>query len=98
MHTGLFSSLMEPLKAFSALAMVTSAVLTLLPEGTLRKTVSMAAALMMMLLWAEGLSGYLPPGWNAAPAGECLMDTGVTLSDISSGAQEYLLPPGGEGP
>lgn len=50
---------MELLYAFAGLSLACGAALTLLPEGGLRKTCSLALGLMMTLMWVSGLGGYL---------------------------------------
>jgi len=46
---------MDLLRTFSTLALMASAILTLLPEGSLRKTAALALGLMITLCWAQGL-------------------------------------------
>lgn len=50
---------MELLKRFAILTLAAGMILSMLPEGSLRRTASMAAGLMMLLFWADGISAIL---------------------------------------
>ena len=75
--------MMELLKRFSALSLVSGLMLSLLPEGSLRRTASMAVGLLMLLCWADGLSALpgefsLLTGSSSTPAA-LLSPTGLVL-------------------
>lgn len=84
---------MELLKRFAALALVSGVILTLLPEGSLRRTASMAAGLLMLLCWADSIASLLED-FSLLPAGAAsasvLSPTGVDLSEASAAAAEAL--------
>lgn len=42
---------------FAALTLISGLLLTLLPEGGLRRTATMVVGLLTLLLWADGLAG-----------------------------------------
>lgn len=82
--------MMSLLHSFASLTLVSVLVLTLLPEGTLRRTASMAVGLLMLLLWAEGLPALfsLP---DAAPSpASILAPTGADLEAQESSARAAL--------
>ena len=68
------------LTGFAALSLISGALTSLLPEGSLRHAASMAVGLLMLLYWATGLQGLLErlPGEISAPSG-VLTGTGVSL-------------------
>lgn len=67
------------LESFAALTLVTSLVLTLLPEGTLRRTAAMVAGLLLLMHWSEGLVSLLKlPQSQPAPTA-VLSTTGTSL-------------------
>lgn len=58
---------MELLWRFAALSMCCCAVLSLLREGTLRRTAVFVVGVMMMSLWMSGLAAWLPSlRWDGA--------------------------------
>lgn len=50
---------MELLTRFAAFSLACGALMTLLPEGTIRRTARLVTGLMILVLWAEGLQGIL---------------------------------------
>lgn len=55
--------------SFAGLCMCSAALAALLPEGSLRRAAMLAMGLLLMSMWAEGLSGMLQLPWTAdAPA------------------------------
>lgn len=74
--------MMELLKRFAALSLVSGLMLSLLPEGSMRRTASMAAGLLMLLCWTDSISSLLKD-FSLLPAGSTpaslLTATGVTL-------------------
>lgn len=47
--------MLELLHAFAGLTLLSGALLSLMPQGGLRRAAGMAVGLMMMMLWAQGL-------------------------------------------
>lgn len=85
--------MMELLKRFAALALVSGVLLTLLPEGSLRRTASMTIGLLMLLCWAEGISSLLAevsllPAGALAPS--LLTQTGLDLTESAAAASDAL--------
>lgn len=68
--------MLELLKQFAALALMSGIVTSLLPEGTMKRTASMVIGLLMLLCWAEGLAGLL-----AIPSIASLPDTLLAPTD-----------------
>lgn len=87
---------MEWLHPFIALTLCCGVVLTLLPEGTLRRTAALTLGLMMMLCWADSLTDLLHLPQFSSPAATVLEETGAS---IHTALEEYIAalhPTGGE--
>jgi len=83
--------MMHLLQSFASLALLSGVLLTLLPEGSLRRTASMAVGLLMLTLWADGLSALLMrPETVSNPAPNLLTSTGADLTTASESAQKAL--------
>lgn len=85
--------MIELLRTFSALALISGAVLTLLPEGSMRKTAAMALGLMITLCWAQGLFALLDLPDISPSMLSALSPTELSLADAEALAQVSLLPP-----
>lgn len=83
---------MELLKTFATLALIAGALMTLLPEGAMRRTAALVIGLMMMLFWAEGLLNLLQ--WPSLPPtpDTPLAVTGASVGQAEEEARERLLP------
>ncbi|MBQ7850377.1 MAG: hypothetical protein IJ343_11685 [Clostridia bacterium] len=85
---------MELLKRFAILTLVTGTLLSLLPDGSIRRTAAMAAALLMLLYWAEGVGTMLQacssltlPASLQTP----LIPTGESVTGYADAAADSLL-------
>lgn len=87
--------MLQMLSRFAALSLVSGLVMSLLPEGSLRRTAAMVVGLMMLIFWAEGISGAigalsaLPDDAGPLPL---LTSTGVDLADAQASAAAALTP------
>ena len=74
---------MALLKTFATLALISSALLVLLPEGSLRRTASLVMGLLLTLCWAQGLLQWcqLPQGGQLPDT--ALAPTGVTIQSFA---------------
>lgn len=78
---------MNLLFSFAALSMCASAVMSLLPEGSLRKTAMLVMGVLMVAIWAEGISEALNyPYLHAAPSS---LLTGVAFEPSLSAQETY---------
>ncbi|MBE5804530.1 MAG: hypothetical protein E7316_08475 [Clostridiales bacterium] len=86
---------MEWLHPFIALTLSCGVVLSLLPEGSLRRTAALVLGLVLTLCWAEGLAGLIQ--WPSLPQPP---QTALTLTgfDADRAQAEYAatLAGGGE--
>ena len=71
------------LKTFATLALIASALLVLLPEGSLRRTAALVMGLMLTLCWARGLMVllHLPDGGDMPDS--ALSPTGMTVQQFA---------------
>lgn len=51
--------MMQTLATFAALSMAGTVLLSLLPEGGMKRTAGMAVGLLTLLCWAEGIASLL---------------------------------------
>ena len=74
---------MSLLKTFATLALISGALLVLLPEGSLRRTAALVMGLMLTLCWAQGLMALLrlPEGGDLPDT--ALSPTGVTVQQFA---------------
>ena len=85
--------MIQLLRTFSTLALISGAVLTLLPEGSLRKTAAMALGLMITLCWAQGLLKLLDLPDISPSVFSALSPTDLSLADAEMQAPALFLPP-----
>lgn len=85
--------MLQLLAGFAALSLICSALMNLLPDGSIRHAASMAAGLLMLLYWAQGLQGLLEafPDVFTAPS-TVLTSTGVTLERIDNAFIQEEMP------
>ena len=85
--------MMDLLKQFAALSLICSLLLTLLPEGTIRRTAAMAVGLLLLLCWSEGLF-ILWDQQRALPAAQLqatsLAPTGLQLECLTESTSKLL--------
>ena len=73
---------MTLLKTFATLALISSALLMLLPEGSLRRTAALVMGLLLTLCWAQGLLALFQPASGGPTPETPLAPTGVTVQAI----------------
>lgn len=78
--------MIDLLRTFSTLALISGAVLNLLPEGSLRKTAALALGLMITLCWAQGLMDMLDLPEPSASSASALAPTSLSLADAQAEA------------
>ena len=85
---------MALLKTFATLALISGALLVLLPEGSLRRTAALVMGLLLTLCWARGLTDLLQPTQDTEPPDTALSPTGVTVQTVA----DDLMPEVSESP
>lgn len=87
--------MLEVLAQFAALSLVSGLMLTLLPEGSIRRTASMAVGLLLLLFWMESLHDVVA-SLTALPdlstPSTVLTSTGVSLLQAEEDALSALAP------
>lgn len=81
---------MQMLVTFAALSMAGTVVLSLLPEGGLKRTAGMAVGLLSLMCWAEGIAGLLGIDLTAAVPTSILAPTAVSVEDAEAAASAAL--------
>ncbi len=81
---------MQMLATFATMSMIGTLLLSLLPEGGMKRTASMAVGLLTLLCWAEGIADLL--GWQGTTEAPdtALVPTSVTLENIADAAAASL--------
>ncbi|MCH5286740.1 MAG: hypothetical protein J1E43_04910 [Christensenellaceae bacterium] len=79
---------MALLKTFATLALISGALLVLLPDGSLRRTAALVMGLLLTLCWAEGLISLISLPQGGALPDTALAPTGTTVQQIA----DELLP------
>ena len=82
--------MMPLLTTFAALSMAGTVLLSLLPEGGMKRTASLAVGLLTLLCWAEGVAGLLEIDLAAELPSTALTATALTLEDASADAVAAL--------
>lgn len=82
--------MLKALASFAALSMAGTVVLSLLPDGGLRRTASMVIGLLMLMCWAEDIFALFGHELPAGGTGSVLTSTAVTLNDVQDGTLAAL--------
>ena len=82
--------MMHLLTTFAALSMAGTVLLSLLPEGGMKRTAGLAVGLLAILCWAEGIAGLLEIDLRADFPPTVLSSTAVTLDGASLDALTAL--------
>ncbi len=85
--------MMQTLATFAALSMAGTVILSLLPEGGLKRTAGMAVGLLTLMCWADGIASLLGIDLNADTPSTALAPTAVTVTDASAEAAASLFAP-----
>ncbi len=77
---------MQLLHTFAALTLAAGAVMSLLPEGSIRRSAGMVVGLMMLMCWAEGIAALLDLSFGAASPSTVLTGSGADVTALSADA------------
>ena len=82
--------MLDTLATFAALSMAGTVILSLLPDGGLKRSAGLAIGLLMILCWAEGISGMLDIPFTAKAPAEILIPTSVNIEGAATEATMML--------
>lgn len=82
--------MLELLTTFAALSMAGTVVLSLLPEGGIKRTAGMAVGLLTLMCWAEGISALLGIDLSAEAPATVLAPTSLSMEDVAQEASAAL--------
>ena len=71
------------LTSFAALSMGVTIILSILPEGGVKRTASFVLGLMTLLCWAEGIASLFAVDFPAPEAGTPLVMTALTVESVA---------------
>ena len=83
-------SMMELLTTFAAFSMAGTVLLSLLPEGGIKRTASLAVGLLTLMCWVEGLAGLLANVLPDTQAGALLIPSAVSVDSAAQEASSLL--------
>ena len=78
--------MMQLLTQFAALSMAGTMLLSLLPDGSMKRTAGMAVGLLSLLCWADGVAQLLSIELTAEFPVSVLAPTMLSLKDAASNA------------
>ncbi len=82
--------MMQLLGTFAALSMAGTVILSLLPEGGIKRTAGMAVGLLTLLCWAEGVATLLGLEFSVDMPESSLVPTAITVQDAALEASAAL--------
>ena len=78
--------MMEILSTFAALSMAGTVILSLLPEGSIKRTAAMVTGLLTLMCWAEGIAGLMDIELSASMPESVLAPTSVSVDESARDA------------
>ena len=82
--------MLKMLSSFAALSICGTIVLSLLPEGGLKRTAGMAVGLLTLMCWAEGVTTLLQIDLPDVLPSTALSPTAYSVSDAAAQASSSL--------
>ena len=82
--------MMSTLLTFAALSMAGTVVLSLLPEGGIKRSAGMAMGLLTLMCWAQGIASLLHIDLAAAAPDTILSPTAITVESAAQDAAAAL--------
>lgn len=82
--------MLESLTTFAALSMAGTVILSLLPDGGVKRTAGMVLGLLTLLCWAEGIASLLGFSFSGNNPGTSLVPTAVSVEYAFEEAAEAL--------
>lgn len=82
--------MLEMLSTFAALSMCGTVILSLLPEGGIKRTARLAVGLLTLLCWAEGVAGLLGLEFSIEMPATALTPTAVNIQTAMADASMQL--------
>ena len=82
--------MMGRLATFAALSMVGTVLLSLLPEGGIKRSAGMAMGLLTLMCWAQGIASLLHIDLAAAAPDTILSPTAITVESAAQDAAAAL--------
>ena len=82
--------MLKLLTTFAALSLAGTVMLSLLPEGGIKRTAGMAIGLLTLLCWAEGVASLFKLDWALAAPSSVLTPTTVSVETATFAAMDEL--------
>ena len=76
--------MLKMLSSFAALSLCGNVVLSLLPEGGLKRTAGMAVGLLTLMCWAQGVTALLKINLPETLPASALAPTAFSIADASA--------------
>ncbi len=82
--------MLDTLATFAALSMAGTVILSLLPEGGIKRTAGLAVGLLTLMCWAEGIAVLLGIPLSAPESAAVLVPTAISIEDAAAEASAAL--------
>lgn len=82
--------MMQTIVTFAALSMAGTVILSLLPEGGIKRTAGMAVGLLTLMCWAEGIAALLGIELSASTPLTALVSTSINVDEAAQEAAAAL--------
>lgn len=82
--------MLQALSTFAALSMAGTVILSLLPEGGIKRTATLVLSLLTLLCWAEGIASLLGLSFPVQDAASALAPTAFSVESAADAAAAAL--------
>lgn len=82
--------MLQMLSTFAALSMCGTVMLSLLPEGGIKRTAGLAVGLLTLMCWAEGIAGLLGIPLTLDAPSTAFAPTALSIQDAMADASAQL--------
>lgn len=79
------------LSRFAALSMIGTVLLSLLPNGSLKRTAAFTIGLFTLMCWTEGIAALLRIDWENPPSASPFISTSVSIDTAAELAADRII-------
>ena len=82
--------MLQALSTFAALSMAGTVILSLLPEGGIKRTATLVLSLLTLLCWSEGIASLLGISYPSQDSATVLVPTAFSMESAADEASAAL--------